>query len=97
MINIKQKRDDAVTMVADSSHLVSAFPRTLAFWARMRVCENNQREREKYADVRIREREFARINPGEQWMASSRRSWSSAGSDTARGRERLRSQVELYG
>ena len=49
-------------MVADSSHLVSAFPRTLALWARMRVCENNQRECEKYADARIREREFARIN-----------------------------------
>ena len=45
------------TMVADSSHLVSAFPRTIVFWARMRVCENNQREREKYADARIRERE----------------------------------------
>ena len=49
-------------MVADSSHLVSAFPRILTFLARMRVCENNQQEREKYADARIREREFARIN-----------------------------------
>ena len=39
-----------ICMVADSSHLVSAFPRTLAFWARMRVCENNQREREKYIE-----------------------------------------------
>ena len=53
---------EVLAMVADSSHLVSAFPRTLAFWARMRVCENNQREREKYADARIRERKFARIN-----------------------------------
>ena len=38
---------------------VPSYSRVLA---RMRVCENNQREREKYADARIREREFARIN-----------------------------------
>ena len=50
------------TMVADSSQLVSASPRTLAFWARMRVCENNQREREKYEYASIRECEFTRIN-----------------------------------
>ena len=49
-------------MVADSCQLVYAFPRILAFWARMRVYENNQREREKYEDARIREREFARKN-----------------------------------
>ena len=49
-------------MVADSSQLLSASSRTLMFWARMRVCENNQREREKYEYARIRESEFARIN-----------------------------------
>ena len=49
-------------MVAESSQLVSAFSRTLAFWVRMRVCENNQREREKCEYARIREREFAKIN-----------------------------------
>ena len=49
-------------MLADLSQLVSASPRTLVFWARMRVWKNNQREREKYEYARIREREFARIN-----------------------------------
>ena len=61
-----------VGMVADLCELVSAFPRTLAFWARRQICDIKQREREKYEDARIREREFARLNRENPIMTRTR-------------------------
>ena len=43
--------------MADSSHLVSAFPRILALYTRTRICENKSREHNKDEDASLREGE----------------------------------------